>query len=327
MLKSFDVTFSFLENLKLRNKLFIHILSKSLIIEAKPFDKYWNFVILILLTIELLKRLAIYKKIMSIIGKNIRKIRTVKKLSQAAFAELFNLARPSVGAYEEERSEPKLETVIQIAHYFGISVDSLLTKELTINDLYNFNVHLGEDIKSKAPQEKRAPLGEEFIKSVLVPKDKQIEYIVHIANRDFIAKLPKVLLPGHHDQNIRAFEMNADDMHDNFHGLNLGDLVFGKKMTPPYKFVKGKMYVVITSEKIIMRRAIPRGETLELYPDNSNFNPMEIKPGAILESWEVAGYFTSKIEAPTLITERIMHLENQFDSLNARLMKIEQSKK
>lgn len=263
---------------------------------------------------------------MSIIGKNIRKIRTVKKLSQAAFAELFNLARPSVGAYEEERSEPKLETVIQIAHYFGISVDSLLTKELTINDLYNFNVHLGEDIKIKTPQEKRAPLGEEFIKSVLVPADKQIEYIVHIANRDFISKLPKVLLPGYHDQNIRAFEMNADDMHDNFHGLNLGDLVFGKKMTAPYKFVKGRLYVVVSSEKIWIRRANPRRESLELYPDNSNFNPVEMKQGAILETWEVVGYFTTKIDAPTLITERIMHLENQFDTLNARLLKMEQEK-
>jgi DNA-binding XRE family transcriptional regulator len=55
---------------------------------------------------------------MGVIGKNVRKIRTVKKLSQAAFAEIFNLARPSVGAYEEERSEPKLETVIQIASLF-----------------------------------------------------------------------------------------------------------------------------------------------------------------------------------------------------------------
>ena len=57
------------------------------------------FVTLILLTVELLKRLAIYEIIMSIIGKNIRKIRTVKKLSQAAFAEIFNLARPSVGVH------------------------------------------------------------------------------------------------------------------------------------------------------------------------------------------------------------------------------------
>ncbi|MCZ6899785.1 MAG: transcriptional regulator, partial [Bacteroidetes bacterium] len=34
---------------------------------------------------------------MSYIGKNIKKIRTIKKLSQAQFAQLFNLARPSVG--------------------------------------------------------------------------------------------------------------------------------------------------------------------------------------------------------------------------------------
>ena len=34
---------------------------------------------------------------MSFIGKNIKKIRTVKNLSQAGFAQLFNLARPSVG--------------------------------------------------------------------------------------------------------------------------------------------------------------------------------------------------------------------------------------
>ncbi|MCK5699873.1 MAG: helix-turn-helix transcriptional regulator, partial [Cyclobacteriaceae bacterium] len=59
---------------------------------------------------------------MSSIGKNIKKIRTVKKLSQAAFAEIFSLARPSVGAYEEVRAEPKVDTIIQIANYFGISV-------------------------------------------------------------------------------------------------------------------------------------------------------------------------------------------------------------
>ena len=264
---------------------------------------------------------------MGIIGKNIRKIRTVKKLSQAAFAELFHLARPSVGAYEEERSEPKLETVIQIAHYFGISIDSLLTKELTINDLYNFNVHLEGDIKPESPKEKKTIIGEDFIKSVLVPSDKQIEYIVHINNRDFITKLPKVLLPRHHDKNIRAFEMNADDMHDNYHGLNLGDLVFSKKMNSPYKFARGKLYVVVTKQKIFIRRIKPAKENLELTPDNSNFDIIEIPKGEIIEAWEVIGYFSQRIEAPTLISERIMHLENQFDLINSRLQKLENERK
>ena len=57
---------------------------------------------------------------MSLIGKNIKKIRMVKKMSQLEFARLFNVARPSVGAYEEGRAEPKIDTVILIANEFGI---------------------------------------------------------------------------------------------------------------------------------------------------------------------------------------------------------------
>jgi transcriptional regulator with XRE-family HTH domain len=264
---------------------------------------------------------------MGIIGKNIRKIRSVKKLSQAAFAEIFNLARPSVGAYEEGRSEPKLETVIQIANYFGISIDSLLTKELTINDLFNFNVHLKRETKSDDSPPKKPALNESNIKSVCVFKEKQLEYIVHINNLDFISKLPKVLIPNHHDKNTRAFEMNADDMHDNFHGLNLGDLVFGKKMTAPYKFVKGKLYIVITKENIFIRRVKPIKDNIELSPDNSNFNIVEIPKGEVIEAWEVFGYFSKKIEAPALISERIMHLENQFDHLSTRLSILEKKNK
>ena len=262
---------------------------------------------------------------MGIIGKNIRKIRTVKKLSQASFAEIFNLARPSVGAYEEERSEPKLETVIQIANYFGISIDSLLTKELTINDLYNFNIHLEEEVSAEPASVKKVSIGEDFIKSVFVPADTQLEYIVHINNRDFISKLPKILIPKHHEKNIRAFEMNTDDMHDNFHGLNLGDLVFGKKMNTPYKFFKGKLYIIVTKEKIIIRRIKPLKDHLELTPDNSNFSMINLPKGDVIESWEVIGYFSNKTDAPTLISERIMHLENQFDLLSARLSKIEKT--
>lgn len=260
---------------------------------------------------------------MSVIGKNIRKIRTVKKLSQAAFAEIFKLARPSVGAYEEERSEPKLETVILIAKYFGISIDSLLTKELTINDLYNFNVHFEENVKNE-PGSKKKELETHFIKSVLVPGDKQFEYIVHINNRDFITNLPKILIPRYHDKSIRAFELTSDDMHDNFHGLNVGDLVFGRKIVTPQKFIKKSLYVIVTKEKIFIRRIKSVKENLELIPDNSNFNTIKIAKGEVIEAWEVVGYFSKKIEAPTLVSERIMHLENQFDVLSSRLLKIEQ---
>ncbi|MEP5132314.1 helix-turn-helix domain-containing protein, partial [Nonlabens ulvanivorans] len=79
---------------------------------------------------------------MSFFGKNIKKIRGIKSLSQQAFADLFDLKRGTLGAYEEGRSEPKIETIIKIANYFSISIDDILTAELTVNQLLKFNDRL-----------------------------------------------------------------------------------------------------------------------------------------------------------------------------------------
>jgi len=73
-------------------------------------------------------------------GRNIKKIRSIKKLSQTAFAEIFALKRSSIGAYEEERAEPKLETIIKIATHFNISIDNLVNNNITVNELVNFNL-------------------------------------------------------------------------------------------------------------------------------------------------------------------------------------------
>ena len=78
---------------------------------------------------------------MSKIGSNIRKIRATKGLSQSSFAELFNTTRASVGAYEEGRAEPKTDIMLQIANYFSIPIEALLTEELTVNQLTKFNVN------------------------------------------------------------------------------------------------------------------------------------------------------------------------------------------
>lgn len=75
---------------------------------------------------------------MSFFGKNIRKIRIAKKMTQTEFAELFDLKRTALGAYEEGRAEAKIDTVIKIADYFKLTLDQLLRKELTINEIFHF---------------------------------------------------------------------------------------------------------------------------------------------------------------------------------------------
>lgn len=89
---------------------------------------------------------------MSKIGSNIRKIRTVKGLSQSQFAELFNLNRARIGAYEEGRAEPKIDVVLEIAKYFSIPLNEIFTKDLTVNQLTRFKLTQSESGSSKAAE-------------------------------------------------------------------------------------------------------------------------------------------------------------------------------
>jgi len=74
-------------------------------------------------------------ELMSFFGTNIKTIRHAKGLSQQAFADLFELNRGVIGAYEEGRSEPKIATLLTVVHYFNLDLDKFLTVPLTVDDL------------------------------------------------------------------------------------------------------------------------------------------------------------------------------------------------
>jgi len=63
-------------------------------------------------------------------SKNLNLLRTVWNHSQAELAEKFGVVGPSYSRWENG-TEPKYETLVEIAAYFKISIDRLLTEELT----------------------------------------------------------------------------------------------------------------------------------------------------------------------------------------------------
>lgn len=73
-----------------------------------------------------------------LIGNNIRKIRTVKGWSQQQFAEFAGVTRASVGSYEEGRATPKLEVLILLASKLSLSLDQLISTELTVDAITGF---------------------------------------------------------------------------------------------------------------------------------------------------------------------------------------------
>lgn len=258
---------------------------------------------------------------MSYIGKNIKKVRTVKKLSQAAFAELFSLARPSVGAYEEGRAEPKIETIIHIAHYFGLSIDLLLNKELTVNDLFKFDLLPEGTTKNEIENDESFAIRSQEGSIALVLEDKYLEYLVNYQNKDFLEKLRKIYLPVKSKAQSRAFQLIGSEMEYNHNGLHHGDILLGSKIEKitSRQIRIGKIYVIVTREFITTRRVTAVGKEISFTPDDPNYSGIELLTTDILELWEVYGVYSTYLNPPSALEERILKLENDIKQINLKL--------
>ena len=56
----------------------------------------------------------------------LRELRKSKKLSMKAFGEIFNLSESTISLYENGKHDPDIETIIQFANYFNVSIDYLV---------------------------------------------------------------------------------------------------------------------------------------------------------------------------------------------------------
>lgn len=258
--------------------------------------------------------------LMSFIGQNIKRIRAVRKLSQAKFAELFNLARPSVGAYEEGRSEPKIQTVIEIAHYFGLSIDVLLTKELTVKELYSFNLvnQKLDAIHQSGPAQKITS------QASLVLQTQQLDYLVNYQKRDYLEGLPKCELPYQSKGKQRLFEMMGDHMVVDQQGIHHGDFLFCHRveLDSDKDELVGSVLLAVTKDMIVVGR-LDKGDEMVLLPDNPNFKPVEIAADRLIEVWKVRSKMSQKLNSPKKMEEKVHSVEEQLKALMQRMETIE----
>ncbi|MBQ3331091.1 MAG: helix-turn-helix domain-containing protein [Ruminococcus sp.] len=70
------------------------------------------------------------------IASNIRYIRQQENLSQEEFAERFGVSRQSVAKWESGESMPDIMKCREIAEYYDISIDTLVSISLDQTDMY-----------------------------------------------------------------------------------------------------------------------------------------------------------------------------------------------
>lgn len=253
-------------------------------------------------------------KIMSLFGQNIKKIRKIKQLSQTQFADIFGLTRASIGAYEECRSEAKIDTILQIAKYFSISVDAILSKELTVNDFYRFDM-VNKDLDKYHQIRENGSLID-FTGIPLVSDQLFGDYLANQGNKKFIQRLPKIKLPVNPNSALRAFVQTGNALQYNNTGIIHGDIIIAEE-TYQKDIEAGKIYIIVTSKDILIRSLKETNQKEHIFnAPNPDYKDLPISASEIKELWAASYLFTKHISTP-------MSQLNKMDELERRLKMIE----
>jgi transcriptional regulator with XRE-family HTH domain len=252
------------------------------------------------------------------VDNNLKFLRKKSGFTQAQLAEKLNIKRSLIGAYEEGRAEPKLTTLVNIARLFDISLDNLVTIELSKIEL--------EETKSN-----EGGTGKLRVLAITVDKDDQenIELVPHKASAgylngysdpEFIEELPKFKLPmlnttGTH----RAFEIKGDSMLP----IASGTVIIGKYIDDWSQIKDGTPCILVSqSEGVVFKRVynkIKTDATLKLHSDNPVFMPYDLSVENIYEIWEAKAYISTSFPIAdfslTKLTSIVMDLQQEVIKL------------
>lgn len=244
---------------------------------------------------------------MSFFGKNIKKIRAIKGLSQQSFAELFSLKRATLGAYEEGRSEPKIDTIIKVANYFSISIDDFLTKEITVNQLLRFNGGITTDINQ-----------------IVKASFQEIPFVNSLNSKLFVANfktsqsyksLPTIRVPMEGNLDFLAFMVKDLFMVSEEEGLFPNDVVMGERRGPE-ALIEGDVVVVMVNNLLLIRRFANADAGYELVADHIHIPSIHIPFEDVVYFWKVSFVFLKGYPKPTSkLAVKINELDRKLTQL------------
>lgn len=253
---------------------------------------------------------------MKIVSKNIRQLRQLKGLTQEILAEELKVTRSRISSYEEGRSAPTIEFLIDLSDYFKIPIDILLRNDLTKAQDTSF-IEVGN-------RRVLFPImvdndNENLIEVVTVKATAG--YLAGYDDPEYIEHLQKIKLPFLPTGKHRAFPIKGDSMLP----MKDGSYVIGRFVEGREDIISGKTYVLITlNEGMVYKRVlnqIKEKNTLLLISDNTNYAPYEVSIDEVLELWE----FTCSINTQEYDERelKISSIMNMFNSLGVELKALE----
>ncbi len=244
------------------------------------------------------------------VNENIRFLRKKKGWTQEKFSKKIGIKRSLVGAYEEGRSDPRLNNLLKMCEIFEISLDNILKKD--VSNLEEDNYLKPDDQKVKVLSITVDKFGDENIE--LINQKASAGYLNSYSDFEFIENLPKFQLPFlHFSGTHRAFEIKGDSMLP----LTSGSIVIGKYVDNIDFLKDGKTYILLTKEDgIVYKRVEVLDKSLKLISDNKTYEPYVISNNDILEMWEAIAFFSLDFPNPN---EEYNSIKNHINKLYSNL--------
>lgn len=212
--------------------------------------------------------------IMAVSNQNLKYLRKLRGWTQEEFANKLRIKRSLLGAYEEERAEPRIDVLEVVCDMFKLTLDDILRKDLSDN-------------KGNYLVKRRAmKLAQGRPDIPFVPIKAAAGYLAGFEDPEFIDELNTFTLPMLSGGNYRAFEIVGDSMLP----TPSGSVIVGEKLEN-LDDVKNNVACIVVSrnEGIVYKRVQKNGRQknkLTLVSDNPVFHPYTVNAEEVLEMWQ-----------------------------------------
>jgi len=211
---------------------------------------------------------------MALSNQNLKYLRKLRGWTQEEFAQKLGIKRSLLGAYEEERAEPRMEVLETVCDMFKLTMDDLLRKDLS-------------DTKSNYLSRRRAmKLAGGRSEIPFVPVKAAAGYLAGYADPEFVDELNTFTLPMLSGGNYRAFEIIGDSMLP----TPSGSVIVGEKIDNLEDVKNGNAYIVVSRhEGIVYKRIQKNGRSkskITLVSDNPVYHPYTVNADDVLEMWQ-----------------------------------------
>jgi len=221
---------------------------------------------------------------MSYAGKNLKYIRKQREWTQEEMANQLQIKRSLVGAYEEERAEPRLEVQEAICALFNISLEEFLFQDLSEKGNAGSDTGLSYLDRRRSMKMDKSSSAAPIVP--FVPVKAAAGYLAGYADPDFLDELNTFTLPMLAPGDYRAFEIIGDSMLP----TPSGSVIVGERVDS-FKDVKNSnTYIVVSNaDGVVYKRIITNDdnkEKLTLLSDNPLYEPYQVNSQDIVEIWK-----------------------------------------